>query len=39
MAFMNEIYRVKKIFRDIEKATKNCVHMNGAMEFNNMLVL
>ena len=34
MAFINEIYRYKKIFRDNEKATKKCVHLNGAIEFN-----
>ena len=34
MAFINEIYRYKKIFRDIEKATKKCVYLNGAIEFN-----
>ena len=34
MAFMNEIYLYKKIFRDIVKATKNWVHLNGAIEFN-----
>ena len=34
MAFINKIYRYKKIFRDIEKATKKCVHLNGAIEFN-----
>ena len=33
MAFINEIYRYKKIFRDIEKATKKCVHLNGAIEY------
>ena len=31
MAFINEIYRYKKIFRDIEKASKKCVHLNGAI--------
>ena len=31
MAFINEIH---KICRDIEKATKKCVHWNGAIEFN-----
>ena len=34
MAFINEIYLYKKIFRDIEKATIKCVHLNGAIEFN-----
>ena len=34
MAFMNVIYHFKKIFRDIEKATKKSVHLNGAIEFN-----
>ena len=34
MVFMNEIYHFKKIFWDIEKATKKCVHLNGAIEFN-----
>ena len=34
MAFMNEIYHFKKIFKDIEKATKKCVHFNCAIEFN-----
>ena len=33
MAFMNEIYHIKKIFRDIEKPTKKCVHLNGAIEY------
>ena len=33
MAFINEIYLCKKIFRDIEKATKKCVHLNGAIEY------
>ena len=33
MAFMNEIYHFKKIFRDIEKATKKCVHLNGTIEY------
>ena len=33
MAFINEIYRYKKIFRDIEKATKKCVHLKGAIEY------
>ena len=32
MAFMNEIYHFKKIFRNIEKATKKCGHLNGAIE-------
>ena len=32
MAFINEIYRNKKILR--EKATKKFVHLNGAIEFN-----
>ena len=31
---MNEIYHFKKIFRDIEKATKKCVHLKVAIEFN-----
>ena len=30
---MNEIYHFKKIFRDIEKATKMCVHLNGAIKY------
>ena len=34
MAFMNEIFHFKKIFRDFEKATKKCGHLNGAVEFN-----
>ena len=34
MAFLNEIHHFKKIFRDIEKATKKCVHLNGTIEFN-----
>ena len=34
MAFINEIYHFKKILKDIEKATKKCVHVNGAIEFN-----
>ena len=34
MAFIYEIYRYKKIFRDTEKATKKFVHLNGAMKFN-----
>ena len=34
MAFMNEIYHFKNIFKDIEKATKKCVHLNGAIDFN-----
>ena len=34
MAFINETYLWKKIFRDIEKATKKCFHLNGAIEFN-----
>ena len=34
MAFMNEIYHFNKIFRDIEKGTKKCVHLNGAIECN-----
>ena len=33
MGFMNEIYHFNKIFRDIEKATKKCVHLNGAIEY------
>ena len=33
MAFINEIYRYKKIFRDIEKATKKCIQLNGATEY------
>ena len=33
MAFINEIYHFKKIFRDIEKATKKCVHLNGAIKY------
>ena len=33
MAFINEIYGYKKIFRDIEKATKKCVHLNGAIDY------
>ena len=32
MAFVNEIYHFKKIFRDIEKATRKYVHLNGASE-------
>ena len=31
---MKEIYHFKKIFRDMEKATNKCVHLNGAIEFN-----
>ena len=27
-------HHYKKIFRDIEKATKKCVHLNGAIKFN-----
>ena len=35
MALMQEIYQSKKIFLDIEKPTKKCVHrLNGAIEFN-----
>ena len=34
MAFMNEIYNFKNIFRDVEKATKKCVHLNSAIEIN-----
>ena len=34
MAFIYDIYRYKKIFRDTEKATKKFVHLNGAMKFN-----
>ena len=34
MAFIDEIYLYKKIFRDSEKATKKCVHLNDAIEFN-----
>ena len=30
---MNEMYHFKKIFRDIEKATKKGVHLNGAIEY------
>ena len=33
MAFINEIYRYKKIFRDIETATKKFVHLKGAIEY------
>ena len=33
MAFMKEIYHFKKIFREIEKATKQCVYLNGAIEY------
>ena len=33
MAFINEIYRFQKIFRDIEKAIKKCVLLNGAIEY------
>ena len=28
MAFINEIVHFNKIFRNIEKATKKCVHLN-----------
>ena len=34
MAFMNEIYHFKNIFKDIEKYTKKGVHLNGAIDFN-----
>ena len=34
MAFINEIYHFKKIFRNIEKATKKYVHLKGAIEFS-----
>ena len=34
MAFINEIYHFKKIFRNIEKPIKKCVHLNSATEFN-----
>ena len=34
MAFINEIYHFKKIFRNIEKNIKKCVHLNSAIEFN-----
>ena len=39
MAFMNEIYKFKKIFRDIEKATKKWVHLNGANEYKQIIFL
>ena len=32
MTFMHEIYQSKEIFRDIEKTTKQCIHLNGAIE-------
>ena len=35
MTFMQEIfYQFKKIFGDIEKATKKCVHFNAGIEFS-----
>ena len=34
MAFMNEIYHIRKIIGDIQITTKKCVHLNGAIEFN-----
>ena len=34
MAIIYEIYHFNKIFRNIEKATKKFVHLNGAIEFN-----
>ena len=33
MTFTKKIYQFKKIFRDIEKATKKCVRLNGAMKY------
>ena len=33
MSFINEIHLYKKIFKDIEKANKKCVHLNGAIEY------
>ena len=39
MAFINEIYLYKKIFRDIEKATKKCVHLNRAIEYIYMYII
>ena len=33
MTFMKEMYKFKKIFRDMEKATKKCVLMNGESEY------
>ena len=36
---MNEIYHFQKIFRDIEKATKKCVHLKGAIELLLLLLL
>ena len=33
MAFINEIYQFKKIFRNIEKVIKKCVHLNSAIEY------
>ena len=38
MVFINERYH-KKIFRDIEKATKKCVHLNGAIEYVYILFM
>ena len=38
MTFMQEIYQFKKIFRDIEKATKKCVVLNGANEYKISMI-
>ena len=32
MAFMHEMYQFNKIVRNIDKSTKKCVHLNGAIE-------
>ena len=34
MAFINEIYLYKKIFRDIENAAIKCVPLNSAIKIN-----
>ena len=34
MNFLKVHLNRKKIFRNIEKATKKCVRLNGAIEFN-----
>ena len=38
MDFMNEIYHFKKRIRHIEKATKKCVRLNGAIECNKTCI-
>ena len=34
MLFSQQVYELNKLFRDIEKLTKLCVHLKCGMEYN-----